>query len=143
MSCAGAVAAGSQTNQPPIGPRSSTWSPGSSASVRYGETSPSSRRCTVSSRRSPPGQVTGAAGHVKNQGAGGGGLPARPGEGGDAPGDTPRRARDRGQSVALVTLLAPRVAVVVVAELFPEAMAVAGHQVQAGDPLSGLPEVQV
>jgi hypothetical protein len=36
-----------QVNQPPIGPRSSTWSPGSATAVRYGETSPSSSRWTV------------------------------------------------------------------------------------------------
>jgi hypothetical protein len=55
MSCSGAGEAGSQVNQPPIGPRSSTWSPGAMTSVRYGETSPSARRCTVSSRRPAPG----------------------------------------------------------------------------------------
>jgi hypothetical protein len=49
----GAVEDGSQTNQPPIGPRSSSLSPGWRSSVRYGETSPSLIRCTVSSRRVP------------------------------------------------------------------------------------------
>src|SRR6185437_14989349 len=44
---------------------------------------------------------------------------------------------------ALVPLLAPWVSVVVVAELLPEAALVAEHQVEAGDPLGGLPEVQV
>ncbi len=51
----GAVDPGGQTNQPPIGPRSSSGSPGSSASVRYGETSPSAIRCTVSSSLLPSG----------------------------------------------------------------------------------------
>ena len=49
----GAGEDGSQTNQPPIGPRSSSLSPGCRFSVRYGETSPSAMRCTVSSRRVP------------------------------------------------------------------------------------------
>jgi hypothetical protein len=44
---------GSQTKYPPMGPRSSIVSPGRSSSVRYGETSPSSSRSTVSSIRVP------------------------------------------------------------------------------------------
>ena len=48
-----AVCPGSHTNQPPMGPRSSSWSPASTRSVRYGDTSPSSIRSTVSSSRSP------------------------------------------------------------------------------------------
>jgi hypothetical protein len=52
-SSTGAVLSGRQTNQPPIGPRISTWSPGSMTRVRYGETSPSGTSSTVSSTRSP------------------------------------------------------------------------------------------
>jgi hypothetical protein len=44
---------GRQTNQPPTGPRSSHGSPTFRMSVRYGETSPPSTRCTVSSTRLP------------------------------------------------------------------------------------------
>ena len=44
---AGAVP--SHTNQPPIGPRTSSSSPGSTTSHRYSETSPSGSRSTVSS----------------------------------------------------------------------------------------------
>src|ERR1039457_4966075 len=51
----GPVSSALQTNQPPIGPRNSSGSPGARTSVRYGETSPSARRCTVSSSPVPPG----------------------------------------------------------------------------------------
>ena len=44
-----AGAAPSHTNQPPIGPRTSSSSPGSTTSWRYVDTSPSSKRSTVSS----------------------------------------------------------------------------------------------
>jgi hypothetical protein len=54
-SSTGAVSVPSQTNQPPIGPRNSSWSPKSATVVRYGDTSPSSIRSTVSSSRSDPG----------------------------------------------------------------------------------------
>ncbi len=39
----------SQTNQPPIGPRTASSSPGSTTSARYPETSPSSSRSIHSS----------------------------------------------------------------------------------------------
>ena len=45
----GDLFSGRQTNQPPTGPRTSTRSPGSITSVRYGDTSPSGTRSTVSS----------------------------------------------------------------------------------------------
>ena len=45
----------SQTNQPPIGPRTSSSSPSSTTSCRNVETSPSSRRSTVSSTSGSPG----------------------------------------------------------------------------------------
>ena len=54
-SSTGVVSSPSHTNQPPIGPRSSSWSPTSATVVRYGDTSPSSMRTTVSSTRSAPG----------------------------------------------------------------------------------------
>ena len=47
----GPPSATSQTKYPPIGPRSSSRSPTRSTSVRYGETSPSSSRSTVSAIR--------------------------------------------------------------------------------------------
>src|SRR5215207_2526241 len=46
-------------------------------------------------------------------------------------------------SVPPVALLAPRVAVVVVAERFPEAWLVVVQQPQAPDPFGALPEVEV
>src|SRR3954465_16066657 len=46
-------------------------------------------------------------------------------------------------SVALVALLEPGVAAVVVAVLLPEPGPVVRHQLEPGDPLGGLPEVQV
>jgi len=46
---------GRQTNQPPIGPRSSSWSPRRSSSTRYGDTSPSDTSCTVNVTRDPSG----------------------------------------------------------------------------------------
>ena len=54
-----------------------------------------------------------------------------------------RPARRGGPSIPLVPLLAPWVAVVVVAKLLPEAGGVLQHQVDAAHPLGGLPEVQV
>src|SRR5690349_1232403 len=48
-----------------------------------------------------------------------------------------------GDSVTPVTLLAPGVAVVVVAQRLPEAWLVRQPEVDALDPLGGLPEVQV
>src|SRR4051794_31339211 len=57
-----------------------------------------------------------------------------------------RRSGSKGSvtgSVALVPLLPPRVAAVVVSVLFPEPGLVAGHQRQPADPLGALPEVQV
>ena len=50
-SMTGAVTSSVQTNQPPIGPRTSNTSPGCTTSARYGETSPSDSRSTVSSTR--------------------------------------------------------------------------------------------
>src|SRR5919107_849342 len=46
-------------------------------------------------------------------------------------------------SVALIALLLPRVAVVVVAGCLPEARTVLDEEVQAANPLGALPEVQV
>ena len=54
-SSTGSVSPGRQTNQPPIGPRSSNRFPGRSSSVRYGDTSPSASRSTVNSTRLPSG----------------------------------------------------------------------------------------
>ena len=54
-SSTGSVCSGRHTNQPPIGPRTSTWSPGRTSSTRYGDTSPSSSRSTVISTRVPSG----------------------------------------------------------------------------------------
>ena len=52
-------------------------------------------------------------------------------------------ARRAGRSVPLVPLLAPWVAVVVVAELLPEAGLVLEQQLEAAHPLGRLPEVEV
>src|SRR5262245_62306995 len=46
-------------------------------------------------------------------------------------------------TVTVVALLAPRVAVVVIAERFPESGLVAIHEAQLPDPLRALPEVQM
>src|SRR5215218_454101 len=54
-----------------------------------------------------------------------------------------RGVRVSATLVPPVTLLAPRVAVVVVAECFPEAGFVATQEPQASDPLGALPKVQV
>ena len=51
MSWIGSICSGRHTNQPPIGPRSSSRSPTMSSCVRYGETSPFGRRSTVISNR--------------------------------------------------------------------------------------------
>src|SRR6266851_4656230 len=55
----------------------------------------------------------------------------------------PRRGGGGGRSVTLVTLLEPRVAVVVVAVAFPEPRLVVVLELQAGDPFRALPEVEV
>ena len=55
----------------------------------------------------------------------------------------PRAARSGGASIPLIPLFAPWVAVVVIAELLPEAGGVLQHQVDAANPLGRLPEVQV
>src|SRR6266536_500571 len=58
-----------------------------------------------------------------------------------------RRARRRrwrlASSVALVSLLAPWISAVVVAELFPEPWLVAGDELESAHPLGALPEVQM
>ena len=43
----GLLSVGSHTMYPPIGPRTSNWSPARSSSVRYGDTSLFSSRSTV------------------------------------------------------------------------------------------------
>jgi hypothetical protein len=53
MSCSGPPWSAVHTNQPPTGPRTSTSSPGCASSTRYGETSPSSSRSTVTATPSP------------------------------------------------------------------------------------------
>src|SRR3954451_2989303 len=61
-------------------------------------------------------------------------------------GRSPRRARPRfpaASSVAAVPLLFPRVTVVVVAVVLPEARLVGVAQLEAADPLGALPEVDV
>src|SRR5919112_60279 len=61
---------------------------------------------------------------------------------GPGPGRT-ARSRSGPLGIALVALLEPRVAAVVVAVLLPEPRAISLHELQPGDPFRGLPEVQV
>ena len=55
ISSSGPPSGTDQVKCPPIGPRTSNWSPGRTSSTRYGETSPSSISSTVISSASSSG----------------------------------------------------------------------------------------